>query len=169
MWTESQISVWIEAIGTVLSAIGSTPSHVLSDAMLNDLNVIGLALQAIGSSLIPQNQDYLFIVGSQLEAIGNLVSLQAEFIENENVSSVLGSQGDLIEAVGGALTIDFTGNQSIQNALNNLGDVIQVVGAAYQALSVRYPPNSLKNQEINTVGSWIQAVGAVLSAIFVEA
>lgn len=168
MWSESQISAWIEAIGTVISAIGSTPSQVLSDAMLRDLNIIGLALQAVGSGLIPENQDDLFKIGSQLEAIGNLVSLQAEFIENENVSSVLSSQGDLIEAVGGALTIDFTGNQSIQNALNNIGDVIQVIGASYQALSVRYPPNSQKNQEVNTVGSWIQAVGAVLSAIFVE-
>lgn len=168
MWNVSQISSWIIAVGTVISAIGSTPSQVLSNAMLRDLNIIGDALQAVGSGIIPTDADPLDKVGSQLGAIGNLITLESFFIEDQNTSSLISAQGDFVQALGGVLTIDYSGNQSIEDALNNIGNVLQVIGTIYQALSIKYPSNSQKAQEMNTVGSWIQAVGAVLSALTVD-
>lgn len=168
MLNEAQISAWIEAIGTTLSAIGSTPSKILSESMLNDLNLIGNVLQAVGNGYIPENEELLNKFGTGLQALGNIVVIQGLFIEDQKTSELLNTQGNLIQTLGGGISLNFQENQTINEALNNIGNIIQIIGNIYQVLSVKYPQNSEKYQELNTLGSWIQAIGAVLSALTVD-
>ena len=165
LFNEEQFFAWIEAIGTILSAIGSTPSIPLSEETLNDLNLIGNVLQTVGNVYIPEDEELLYQVGTKLQAIGNLVVIEGFFVENQDLSNLLNLQGDLIQALGGTISIDYEGNQTLNDALNNIGNFIQVIGNIYQALSITYLENSEKSQELNTLGSWIQAVGAVLTAL----
>jgi hypothetical protein len=165
---EAQISAWLEAIGTILSAIGNTPSNVLSASKLNDLNLIGNVLQAVGSGIISEDEDYLDQVGSKVEALGNIVTIQAFFVENQRSSQLLNTQGNLIQALGSGVSLDLDTNQTVNEALNNIGNIVQIIGNAYQAFSIKYPPDSQQAQELNTIGSWIQAVGSVLSALTVD-
>ena len=37
---------WIEAVGTIVSAIGSTPSKIFSEQTITDFNIIGNVLEA---------------------------------------------------------------------------------------------------------------------------
>lgn len=165
---EAQMSAWLEAIGTILSAIGSTPSKILPASVLNDLNLIGNVLQAVGSGIIPEDEEYLDQVGSKIQALGNIVTIQGFFVEDQQTSQLLNTQGNLIQALGGGVSLDFENNQTVNEALNNIGNAIQIIGNAYQAISINYPSNSKKAQELNTIGSWIQAVGSVLSALTVD-
>lgn len=168
MLNEAQIYAWIEAIGTTLSAIASTPSKILSDSMLNDLNLIGNVLQAVGNGYIPEDEELLVKFGTGLQALGNIVVIQGFFAPDQETSELLNTQGNLLQTLGGGASIDFQENQTVNEALNNIGNIIQVIGNSIQVLSVKYPQNSEKYQELNTVGSWVQAIGAVLSALTVD-
>lgn len=165
---KAQISAWLEAIGTVLSAIGSTPSNILSSSMLNDFNLIGNVLQAVGSSILPENEDNLDQVGNKIGAVGNIITIQGFFVEDQQTSQLLNTQGNLLQALGSGVSLNLENDQTVNDVLNNIGNVLQIIGNSYQAFSIKYPPNSQKAQELNTVGSWIQAVGAVLSALTVN-
>jgi len=165
---KAQISAWLEAIGTVLSAIGSTPSNILSSSMLNDFNLIGNVLLAVGSSILPENEDNLDQVGNKIGAVGNIITIQGFFVEDQQTSQLLNTQGNLLQALGSGVSLDLENDQTVNDVLNNIGNVLQIIGNSYQAFSIKYQPNSQKAQELNTVGSWIQAVVAVLSALTVN-
>ena len=165
---EEKFSAWLVAIGTVLSAIANTPSDTLSDSMLEDLDLIGSVLQAVGSGIIPEDAEYLEQVGGRIEAFGDIVTIQALFVEDERTSRLLNAQGNLIQVAGTGLGLNLEGNQTRNEALNTVGDVLQMIGNTLIAFSIKYPPNSKKAQEFNTVGSWIEATGAVLSALTVD-
>ncbi|MGM9951565.1 MAG: DUF6944 family repetitive protein [Lysinibacillus sp.] len=165
---EAQISAWLIAVGTVLSAIGSTPSDVLSESALEDLDLIGSVLQAVGSGIIPADADYLEKAGGQIETVGDLLTVQSFFVEDERASELLNAQGNLIQAVGTGLALNLEANQTVNEALFTIGEILQIIGNAYIAYSINYPPNSEKSQEFITVGSWIEAIGAVLSALTVD-
>ncbi|WP_077622384.1 DUF6944 family repetitive protein [Sediminibacillus massiliensis] len=46
------LGAWIQAIGTVIAAIGSTPTTHLPQKLLQDLNLIGNVLQGTGNALM---------------------------------------------------------------------------------------------------------------------
>ena len=165
---EEKFSAWLVAIGTVLSAIANTPSSVLSDSVQEDLDLVGSVLQAVGSGIIPADAEYREQVGGRIEALGDIVTIQSLFVEDERTSGLLNAQGNLIQAVGTGFALNLEDNQTVKEALNTIGDVLQMIGNIYIAFSTKYPPDSKKAQELNTVGGWIEATGAVLSALAVD-
>ena len=50
---------WIVAIGTLVSAIGSTPSTIFTQQTLTDFNIIGNILEAGGSAIVSETEDTL--------------------------------------------------------------------------------------------------------------
>lgn len=165
MFNEAQLFAWIEAIGTLLSAIASTPSTPLSESTLNDLNLIGNVLQAVGNGYIPEDEELLTKVGTKIQALGNILAIESFFVQSDKIDNLLNFQGDLLQALGSAISINYDGDQSLNDALNNIGNFIQTIGNLLQALSITYQGNSEQAQELNVVGSWIQVIGAVLTAL----
>ena len=85
---------WIGAIGTIISAIGSTPTTIFTDQTLEDLNLIGNILEAGGSAIVSETEDAsLDKVGGQISAIGNLAVVAGILSKNEQTSSQLYPRG----------------------------------------------------------------------------
>lgn len=64
---------WIQAIGTMISAIGSTPSNRINKDLHNDLNLWGNVLQGTGNALSADGEEEMSLekLGNQIQSIGN--------------------------------------------------------------------------------------------------
>lgn len=154
---------WIEAIGTILAAIGNTPSTIFSQSTLTNFRLIGNALQAAGSALVAENEELLLdIVGDQLQAIGNITVIASILNENPQTSQLLGTQGNLLQLLGAGVSINTQENLSFIQNIDNIGNIIQAIGNAIQVLA---NTNTEEGITMNAVGSWVQAVGTVITAI----
>ena len=73
----------IAAIGTITSAIGSTPFYFISSNVREDLNIYGNTLQAVGNALEADGQE-----GISLEKIGTVpeVYIKSEQIQKKSVT-----------------------------------------------------------------------------------
>lgn len=116
--TESNITAlagnWIEAVGAIITAIGSTPSTIFTEQTLTDFNLIGNILEAGGSAIASESEDALLDrVGEQLQAIGNLTVVAGILNNNEQSSQLLEKQGDLLQLVGIGITINTQGKQTL--------------------------------------------------------
>lgn len=154
---------WIEAIGTIVAAIGNTPSKVISKSMLKDLRLIGNVLQANGSALVADNEELLLdIVGDQLQAIGNITVVAGILDTNEKSSQRLLTQGNLLQILGTGVSVNTQGNLSLIQNIDNIGNIIQAIGNTIQVFS---NTNTEEGISMNVVGVWTQAVGAVITAL----
>ena len=154
---------WIDAIGTIISAIGSTPSSVFTNQTLTDLNIIGNILQAGGSAILSETEDALLdIVGDQISAIGNIAVVAGILSNNEQSGQLLEQQGNLLQVLGAGMTIDTEGNLTLLQTIANTGNIIQVIGNVIQVLA---NDETLEGEIVGAVGAWIQAVGAVITAL----
>jgi len=166
--TIGYIGSWLDAIGTVIAAIGSTPSKILSKKILEDLVFIGNAFQGIGSSLVADSPETLpnDRVGSALQSIGNLTVMQGLLNTDEETGRVTNKSGNLLQALGAGASINYDGEIT---SINNFGNGLQVLGNSLQAMALR--DNVIETDEglvLDMVGSWVQAVGTVISAITYE-
>lgn len=154
---------WIVAIGTIVSAIGSTPSTFFTQQTLTDFNVIGNILQAGGSAIVVETENaVLDVVGGQLSAIGNLAVVAGILSENEQSSQLLQKQGTLIQVVGVGITINTEGELTLLQTIANTGNIIQLIG---NVIEVFADTNTSEGEVMNAVGAWIQTVGAVITAL----
>lgn len=154
---------WIAAVGTIISAIGSTPSTFFSQQTLEDFNVIGNILQAGGSAIGVETEEALLdVVGGQLSAIGNLAVVAGILSENEQSGQLLEKQGTLLQVVGVGITINTEGKLTLLQTIANTGNIIQFIGNVIQVFA---DPNTSEGELLNSVGAWIQAVGAVITAL----
>ncbi|MER2170499.1 MAG: hypothetical protein ABS938_07660 [Psychrobacillus psychrodurans] len=154
---------WIEAIGTIVAAIGNTPSTVFTNSTLKDFRLIGNVLQAGGSALVAENEELLLdIVGDELQAIGNILVVAGILDSNEQSSQRLSTQGNLLQILGTGVSINTQGNLSFIQTIDNIGNIIQVIGNTIQVLA---NTNTEEGTIMNTVGNWIQAVGTVITAL----
>ncbi|KGX92382.1 hypothetical protein N781_16675 [Pontibacillus halophilus JSM 076056 = DSM 19796] len=157
---------WVQAVGTVLAAIGSTPTKKLPPQTLKDFNVIGNTLQATGNGLATIGKDPLKLgtVGNEVQAIGNTLVI-AGLITNvdQRTKDILNTQGNLFQATGAGVGFADAWEQdpSISNVYLLIGNLLQVVGNGLQAIF----GNEERTQVLDALGSWIQAVGAVLTAL----
>lgn len=157
---------WIEAIGTVITAIGSTPSTVFSQQTLNDFNIIGNILEAGGTAIAAEGEDALLdIVGDQLQAIGNITVVAGIMGNNEQTSQLLQMQGNLLQVVGLGVTINTQGKQTLLQTINNTGNIIQLIGTVIQVFANTETQEGI---EMNAIGAWIQVVGAIITALSTE-
>ena len=162
------IGSWLDALGTVVAAIGSTPSKVIPATILEDFVFIGNSLQGIGSALVVESPETLENdrVGSAIQSIGNLTVLIALLQDEGRPSRRLNKQGNLLQALGGGVSFNYDGEIT---SINNIGNGLQVLGNSLQALSLKESLFDTEEGELMDVaGSWIQAVGTIISALSYE-
>ncbi|MGE7977343.1 DUF6944 family repetitive protein [Psychrobacillus sp. NPDC093200] len=154
---------WIEAIGTIVAAIGNTPSKLLSKSTLKDLRLIGNVLQASGSALVADNEELLLdIVGDQLQAIGNVTVVAGILASNEQSSQRLLTQGNLLQILGTGVSINTQENLSFIQTIDNIGNIVQAIGNTIQVFA---NTNTEEGIYMNALGVWIQAGGTVITAL----
>lgn len=157
---------WIGAVGTIISAISSTPSTVFTEQTLEDFNLIGNTLQAVGSAIVAETEDTLINeVGGQIAAVGNLAAIAGILSKNEQLNQRLEMQGELLQLVGVGITVDTQGNLTLLETIANTGVIIQVIGIAIGILGVS---ETSEGKVIGAVGAWIEAVGAVITALAID-
>lgn len=179
---------WIQAIGTVTAAVGSTPS--LNENTQESLNLWGNVLQGTGNALIADAQEGFSLekLGNEVQAIGNSTVVAGILLNiSEENKLKLDINGNLLQAVGGGIALpeDLIEEPSTIRTLNITGNVLQIIGNSLQAFggadelkSIRknedrfkgYRENNESKQDSSSEslainGSWIQAVGSVISAI----
>ncbi|MGX6443319.1 DUF6944 family repetitive protein [Neobacillus sp. K501] len=179
---------WIQAIGTVIAAVGSTPSKRLSSEFREHLSLWGNELQAAGNALIADAIGTFSLekLGNEIQAIGNVTVIAGIVIDfQEETKQRLEITGNWLQALGGgtALPDDLVDEPSTIRTLNIAGNVLQIIGNSLQAISGTdelksklkekyngYQQSNEANESehgysLDFYGSWIQAVGSVISAI----
>ena len=168
--TKAVLGSWIQAIGTILAATGSTPFKSLSDELKNALNLIGNVMQGTGNALIADTVETFNLnkVGNQIQAVGNSTVVAGILIDsNSRISQILNIDGNWLQALGGSASLGdaFEQTPSEEQLYNIYGNLLQVIGNSLQAVSGAIELKGEEAQNLNVVGSWIQAVGSVISAI----
>lgn len=165
------ITQWTEAIGTALSAIGSTPISFLSANTLANLDIIGDVIQ-IGSTAIQIDAETKITfnsIGNVVQVIGNTEELGAQviFYNNQTAQNLYVTQGNAIQVAGVALSLVFFLNQkhTLVNIYNIYANLLQLIGLSIQTLSSSPSFSTNQSTTLNAVGAWIQTIGAVLAAI----
>lgn len=154
---------WIAAVGTIITAIGSTPSTIFTEQTLEDFNIIGNVLEAGGSAIALENEDALLVkVGGQLQVIGNIAEVAGILYKNEHTSQLLEKQGGLLQVVGLGITIQTQGKLTLVQTIANTGNIIQLIGNVIQVFA---DTDTREGEIMNAVGAWVQAVGAVITAL----
>lgn len=160
------IGNWIVAIGTVVSAIGGTPSTIFTQQTRNDFRLIGPTLEAVGIALVAETEDtLLYTVGDQIQAIGNLNVIAGVLSRNEQIETLLEKQGDSAQLVGLGLVIKTAGPLTLLQTLYNTGLIIQLIGTAIEVYAIR---GTVVAEDIKALGAWIKAGGAILTALATE-
>ena len=161
-------------LGTIESAIGSTPSK-LHDDVKYYLNVKGNVLQAVGNALEVDGQASTSLekIGNQIQSIGNLTVIAGLLVHLENqAAQKLVIIGNMLQAIGSIIGSfdEFQDTTENGRLYNIIGGLLQGIGNSMQALDGAYQlhiPNRPK-QDFNTIGalgSWIQAIGSEISLI----
>lgn len=164
--TKAVVGNWIGAVGTIISAISSTPSTVFTEQTLEDFNLIGNTLQAVGSAIVAETEDTIINeVGGQIAAVGNLAAIAGILSKNEQLNQQLEMQGELLQLVGVGITVATQGNLTLLETMANTGVIIQVIGIAIGVLAV---PETSEGKVMVAAGAWIEAVGAVITALAIS-
>lgn len=164
--TKAVVGNWIGAVGTIISAISSTPSTVFTEQTLEDFNLIGNTLQAVGSAIVAETEDTLINeVGGQIAAVGNLTAIAGILSKNEQLNQRLEKQGELLQLIGVGITVDTQGNLTPLETIANTGVIIQVIGIAIGVLAAS---ETSEGKVIGALGAWIEAVGAVITALAID-
>ncbi|HDR4863249.1 TPA: hypothetical protein QCR61_005622 [Bacillus cereus] len=154
---------WVAAIGTITSAIGSTPFDFISSNVRKDLNVYGNVLQAVGNALEADGQGEVSLeqIGNEIQSIGNVTVISGlimEFKEETQIKLVIA--GNWTQALGGltALADEFEDTSDKDEYLNIIGNLLQSIGNSLQAIggieelrSIRNEDRSNKEGNINDV------------------
>ncbi|MFD1412700.1 DUF6944 family repetitive protein [Oceanobacillus jeddahense] len=161
---------WDEAIGTLLSAIASTPSFKLNETQQKHLDLLGNVMQATGSALAADSEKKLTLnkIGNQVQAIGNSTVVSGILIPlNEETKSEVTIKGNLFQAVGSSMALPdlLNANKISMNTLYEIyGALLQVIGNALQGLSGIMELQGKQGENIDFTGSWIQTMGAFIQA-----
>ena len=142
---------WITAIGTIASAIGSTPLRSLQgedkkkwDDISEQLDFGGNAFQAIGNIVeVAGTDDFtLEVAGEIIQASGNVTVLFSILTEDDEVKKInLNIVGNAQQAFGGFLAV-----------IDEIGDIIEQGGGD--------PTNAFGNL-LQSIGNTLQAIGGL--------
>ena len=170
--TKEILGSWMQAIGNVIEAYGSTPSIPLESDTRDDFNRIGLTMQATGSALEadgqsnPQSYEYYGAVITSIGSVEELLPLLRSFpFETEYI---LESQGNILQGLGTALqAYDEIINGTPSGAFEGIiGNTLQSIGCFISVLGIKVELTDQEDgQRINALGSWVQAFGAIIAAI----
>ncbi|MBD8074086.1 DUF6944 family repetitive protein [Bacillus thuringiensis] len=154
---------WVAAIGTITSAIGSTPFDFISSNVRKDLNVYGNVLQAVGNALEADGQGEVSLekIGNEIQSIGNVTVISGLIIDfKEETQIKLVIAGNWTQALGGltALADEFEDTSDKDESLNIIGNLLQSIGNSLQAIggidelkSIRNEDRSNKEGNVNDV------------------
>ncbi|MCU4824160.1 hypothetical protein OCA00_21305 [Bacillus cereus] len=154
---------WVAAIGTITSAIGSTPFDFISSNVRKDLNVYGNVLQAVGNALEADGQGEVSLekIGNEIQSIGNVTVISGLIIDfKEETQIKLVIAGNWTQALGGltALANEFEDTSDKDEHLNIIGNLLQSIGNSLQAIggidelkSIRNEDQSNKEGNVNDV------------------
>ncbi|RYL97008.1 hypothetical protein EWH99_13580 [Sporolactobacillus sp. THM7-7] len=162
----------INAIGTVIAAIGATPRLSIPDNVSNGMDIVGNMFQAAGNALDADISENLDALGGGTQAFGNSLIIYgslAPIAEKDSVRVIMIGNG--LQALGNSLSLHsnlISDERNQEIALSIVGNLLQMMGNSLQALSTIFQLIKLdetKSEPINTTGSWLQAIGAVLEFI----
>ncbi|HDR7378784.1 MULTISPECIES: DUF6944 family repetitive protein [Bacillus cereus group] len=154
---------WVAAIGTITSAIGSTPFDFISSNVRKDLNIYGNVLQAVGNALEADGQGEVSLekIGNEIQSIGNVTVISGLIIDfKEETQIKLVIAGNWTQALGGltALADEFEDTSDKDESLNIIGNLLQSIGNSLQAIggidelkSIRNEDQSNKEGNVNDV------------------
>ncbi|WNF37223.1 hypothetical protein RJD24_01825 [Bacillaceae bacterium IKA-2] len=168
------VGAWIDAIGTIISAIAEVRTLAGLDGSNNKLVAIGEGLQAFGTMLIGTvlEEDPLNFVGNWIDGAGAAASsLGAYFqytdIDNGVDSIRLAVIGDLFQSLGAAISAkadylskDIDNIFAIGNGLQSLGAGLEAIGGVYELKE-----RADEGQPLTTIGAILQAAGSNLNAL----
>ncbi|MGN4932288.1 DUF6944 family repetitive protein [Bacillus cereus group sp. MYBK14-1] len=143
---------WVAAIGTITSAIGSTPFDFISSNVRKDLNVYGNVLQAVGNALEADGQGEVSLeqIGNEIQSIGNVTVISGLIIEfKEETQIKLVIAGNWTQALGGltALADEFEDTSDKDESLNIIGNLLQSIGNSLQAIGGIEELKSIRNED----------------------
>jgi hypothetical protein len=183
----------IVSIGTIVAAVGSTPSNYLNSSVRDDLTLIGNVLQAEGNAIDAEAKGtVLRAVGKEITASGNLTVITGLVFDiGKEASYKLFIAGNLLQALGLGVntgeTIDTTPfpgqSETIVGGITQIiGNTLQAIGWSEALFEIREDVNMQKevgyyedyikksnepseSESLVATGSWIQAIGSVISVI----
>ncbi|MCU5682783.1 hypothetical protein OCF64_13030 [Bacillus wiedmannii] len=143
---------WVAAIGTITSAIGSTPFDFISSSVRKDLNVYGNVLQAVGNALEADGQGEVSLekIGNEIQSIGNVAVISGLIIDfKEETQIKLVIAGNWTQALGGltALADEFEDTSDKDESLNIIGNLLQSIGNSLQAIGGIEELKSIRNED----------------------
>ena len=143
---------FLAAIGTITSAIGSTPFYFISSNVRKDLNIYGNVLQAVGNALEADGQGEISLekIGNEIQSIGNITvisGLVIDFKEETQIKLVIA--GNWTQALGGltALADEFEDTSDKDEHLNIIGNLLQSIGNSLQAIGGIYELKSHREEQ----------------------
>ncbi|MDA1867352.1 DUF6944 family repetitive protein [Bacillus thuringiensis] len=147
---------WVAAIGTITSAIGSTPFEFISSKVRKDLNVYGNVLQAVGNALEADGQGEVSLeqIGNEIQSIGNVTVISGLIIEfKEETQIKLVIAGNWTQALGGltALADEFEDTSDKDESLNIIGNLLQSIGNSLQAIGGIEELKSIRNENRSNI------------------
>ncbi len=162
----------IQAIGTTISAVGSTPLLTIHNELFSpvNLNLWGQTLQGTGNAIQADSEKNFTLskTGNIVQAIGNSTALTGFILYEEGETGLdLVIKGDLLQATGSAAVFaDAFGKTPTDEYLYVLyGNLLQAIGNATQALGGMVKASGKDGQNLYTVGSWVQAAGSIIAAV----
>jgi len=161
-----QLGAMVTAVGTILSAIASTPIQSIPESVQDDFDFIGNILEALGTAIASEEDATALVqAGEILSIIGNIEVAASILTDNSELQNLLDKQGGLLQVVGEAVTLPYGEQLSKNEVISTIGSVLDIIGNAIQVLV-----DDTTEQGIiwNAVGGWIQAIGAVIIVIAVE-
>lgn len=161
---------WIQASGTTLAAIGSTPLNNFTESQLASFNLWGNELQALGNALVADSELLITMekIGNQIQAAGNITVIAGIILPVEDITGQeLDIRGNLMQALGGsaALTDTLAEKRSAEFLYNIYGNLLQIIGNSMQAIAGIIELRGREGDTINIAGSWIQAAGSLIQAL----
>ena len=161
-----QVGAAINAVGTVLSAIATTPSKSIPDAIQDDIEFIGSILEALGTA-IGSNEDATALVktGELIDVIGSLEVAASAQTDNKQLQRLLYKKGNLLQALGEAATLPYGRQLAKSEVIATVGSVLEIIGNSIQALA---DDKTELGIIWNAIGGWVQAVGAVITVVAFE-
>jgi hypothetical protein len=161
---------WVQAFGTTLSAVGSTPLPQFSESQLTSFNLWGNVLQGTGNALMADSEEEYSLnkIGNQIQALGNVTVVAGIVLPvNEVTAQNLDIKGNLMQALGGSAAIsEIIGEEPTEEIFFAFyGNILQIIGNSMQAIGGIIDLKGGDGNNINIAGSWIQAAGSIIQAV----
>jgi hypothetical protein len=161
---------WVQAFGTTLAAVGSSPTRIFSDNQLTSFNLWGNVLQGTGNALMADSEEAYTLnkIGNQIQALGNVTVVSGIVLDVDEVTAQnLDIKGNLMQALGGSAALSETIGEepSSEFFYAFYGNILQIIGNSMQAIGGIIELQGGDGEKINFAGSWIQAAGSIIQAI----